>query len=81
MASIATEMVQQQSPPQASMSSLEALIQAAQFLEDSESECPYLFISSVFRAHFIMYPRDFSYWDGCSVASCDSWNVECITDW
>ena len=40
MASIATEMVpQQQSPPQASMSSLEALIQAAQFLEDSESEC------------------------------------------
>lgn len=29
---------QQQSPPQSSMSSLEALIQAAQYLEDSESE-------------------------------------------
>ena len=42
MASIAAEMVQpeHQSPPQSSMSSLEALIQAAQYLEDSESESP-----------------------------------------
>ena len=39
MASIAAEMAptEHQSPPQSSMSSLEALIQAAQFLEDSES--------------------------------------------
>lgn len=29
---------QQQSPPQSTMSSLEALIQAAQYLEESESE-------------------------------------------
>lgn len=39
MANIAAEMApsEHQSPPHSSMSSLEALIQAAQYLEDSES--------------------------------------------
>ncbi len=35
------QQLQQLSPPQGAMSSLEALIQAAQYLEDSESELAY----------------------------------------